>query len=139
MNSTAIVQIRNNRMKVHVSRLFVITGLLIIAYDYYLTFLTPFWDFDLLLGMLILGCSMVFAGFSGKLWRIGSSRYRKPQYIRSGNCISCGTCCKLPVRCIFLMKNRCLIHYNRPVQCRGFPSRPSQVVSYECGYTFEKK
>jgi len=108
-----------------------------IAYDYYLTYLTPFWDFDLLLGMFIIGCSMVLAGFSGKIFRLGVSRNRKLQYTRIGKCNACGACCRLPVRCIFLFKNRCLIYNHRPGQCRTFPSRPDQVVSDKCGYSFE--
>ncbi len=133
------VQVRNNRMKAHVFKVFVYAGLLIIAYDFYLTYLTPFWDYDLLLLLFILGCALVFVGFSGKLWRRIVSRHQKIDYIKTGKCNSCGVCCHMPVRCLFLMKNRCLIHHNRPIQCRSFPSKPGQVVSHECGYYFEKK
>lgn len=130
--------VRNNKIIGIFSKLSIYIGLFIIAYDYYLIYLTPFWDFDLLLWMFISGCALVFIGFSGKLWRRGVSRYQKIKYTRTGECISCGACCKLPVRCIFLMKGRCLIHHNRPKQCRSFPSKPSQVVSHKCGYSFEK-
>ena len=137
MNHTASIQVRKNRIKLHVSRILVSVGLFIIAYDYYLTYFTPFWDFDLLLGLFILGCVLVLSGFTGKLWRRGTSRYQKPNYTRHGKCNNCGACCKMPVRCVFLMNNKCNIHHNRPVQCRTFPAKPEEMISKNCGYYFE--
>jgi len=132
------VQIRKNRSKLMISRISLITGIGLIVLDYYLTFLTPYWNFQILLSMFIIGCALIFMAFTGKLWRLGTSKSKKNGISRHGGCLNCGTCCRLPVRCIFLFKNRCMIHINRPKQCREYPSRPGQLVSFKCGYSFEK-
>jgi len=129
--------VRNNRIKLIISRVSIYAGLFIIAYVFYLIYLTPFWDKKLLQGLFFLGCLMVFLGFTGKMWRRVTSRYQKPKYIRYGKCNNCGACCKMPVRCVFLMKNKCNIHNNRPVQCRTFPAKPEEMISEKCGYYFE--
>ena len=131
------IQIRKNRRKLLISRIFLITGLSLIAYDYYLTYLTPFWDFDLLLNMFIVGCVLVALPMLGKLWRRIVSRRSKAS-TRQGECVNCGACCRIPVRCVFLFKKKCMIHHNRPKQCRTFPSEPGQLVSYKCGYFFKE-
>ena len=131
-------QIRKNRRKLALSRIFFFTGLGLIAYDYYLTFLTPYWNFDILLAMFITGCTLTFLAFAGKFWRLGKSRSKKNGKSRQGQCNNCGACCRLPVRCVFLFRDKCQIHHNRPKQCREFPAREGELVSYGCGYWFEK-
>lgn len=128
-------QIKVNRLRSFISRSLLMIGLALIIYVYYLTFHTPFWDLDLLLGMFIVGCILVFMAFSGKMWRLGTARSKK-NFTRQGNCVNCGACCRLPVRCVFLFRDRCIIYRKRPKQCRAFPSRPGQIVSYDCGYSF---
>jgi len=46
--------------------------------------------------------------------------------LRQGECIRCGTCCKLLYVCPHLEEladgtSRCKIHENRPINCRIFP------------------
>ena len=131
------IQIRKNRLKLMLSRISFFSGLALIAYDYYLTYLTPYWDYDILLAMFIAGLTLTFLGFAGKLWRRYVSRYRKGTITRHGECVNCGKCCKIPVRCVFLYKNKCTIHHNRPKQCREYPVGPEQLVGADCGYWFE--
>ncbi len=131
------IQIRKNRRKMMVSRFSLLTGIGLLIMDYYLTFMTPYWDFQILLSMLIIGCILIIMAFSGKIWRFGTIKSRKNGISRKGECMNCGACCRLPVRCLFLMRNRCLIHRNRPKQCKAYPSRPGQLISHECGYSFE--
>lgn len=57
---------------------------------------------------------------------------------RMGNCARCGKCCKLPFRCIFYYKNRCLIYKYRFKQCRVYPARRSDIVSEKCGFWFKE-
>ena len=129
-------QIRKNRFILALSRISFFSGLGMIAYDYYLTYLTPFWDFDLLLNMFIAGCVLVALPMLGKLWRrIVSSRPKSST--RHGECVNCGACCRIPMRCVFLFRKKCMIHHNRPKQCRTFPAGPRQLVSESCGYYFK--
>ncbi|MBS3822162.1 MAG: hypothetical protein KGY81_10415 [Phycisphaerae bacterium] len=67
---------------------------------------------------------------------------------RQGECIRCGTCCKLLFKCPFLEElhdgsTRCLIHDKRPQNCRIFPvdercieERNLLLPGVPCGYTF---
>jgi Fe-S-cluster containining protein len=60
---------------------------------------------------------------------------------RKGDCINCGACCKLPVRCIFLStKNTCIIYKIRPPNCRKYPRCSCEHVTHKsCGYYFERR
>ena len=131
-------QIRKNRRKLMLSRILLLTGIGLIVYDYYLTYLTPYWNFQILLSMFVSGCLLIVLAFAGKFWRLGTSRSKKNGITRQGQCLNCGACCRLPVRCVFLFRNKCLIHHNRPKQCKGFPAGPGQLVSEGCGYRFMK-
>mgnify|MGYP002395603775 CR=1 FL=1 len=128
-------QIRRNRMRLWLSRSMLVAGVFMLVLDYYLTFLNPYWDFQVLLWMFIFGCSLIVLAFSGKFLRM---RRSTGIFVRKGQCIGCGACCRLPVRCIFLSGNRCRIYKNRPRQCRSFPSSPRDLVSHDCGYWFEE-
>ncbi|MCK5397682.1 MAG: YkgJ family cysteine cluster protein, partial [Thermoplasmata archaeon] len=130
-------QIRKSRFRLLITRIFLLTGIGLIIYDYYLTFLTPYWNFKILLTMFITGCALIIIAFTGKFWRLGTSRSSKNGISRHGECVNCGACCRMPVRCVFLFRNKCMIHRNRPKQCREFPSKPVQLVSHSCGYWFE--
>lgn len=55
---------------------------------------------------------------------------------RLGNCLRCGKCCKLPFRCIFYFKNRCLIYKFRFKPCRVYPARRSEILK-GCGFWFK--
>ncbi|MBU4246491.1 MAG: YkgJ family cysteine cluster protein [Nanoarchaeota archaeon] len=61
---------------------------------------------------------------------------------RKGNCIQCGKCCELPVKCPFLYKkdgrNYCRIYNVRPLNCRKYPRTESEWLTKEtCGYCFD--
>lgn len=62
---------------------------------------------------------------------------------RTGQCIGCGECCKLPVECYFLKydsqgKSSCLIYRFRPLNCRKYPrTENEQITKDTCGYRFE--
>jgi len=62
---------------------------------------------------------------------------------RTGKCINCGECCKLPVKCIFLKyrpngESFCFIHKTRPPNCRKYPRTKSECLTQDtCGYRFE--
>lgn len=61
---------------------------------------------------------------------------------RSGECVSCGRCCKLVFRCPFLggteENSYCTVYDNRPKPCQAFPvsERDLAEVDYFCGYSF---
>ncbi|MBW3002639.1 YkgJ family cysteine cluster protein [Candidatus Woesearchaeota archaeon] len=63
---------------------------------------------------------------------------------RTGKCINCGECCKLPNKCIFLRydkngKSSCLIHPIRPLNCRKYPRTEKEYITKEtCGFSFQK-
>ena len=63
---------------------------------------------------------------------------------RKGKCIGCGSCCKLPVKCIFLRENEdgtcgtCTIYKFRPPTCRKYPrTKDEHITSEKCGYRFD--
>jgi len=62
---------------------------------------------------------------------------------RSGQCVHCGACCKLPNVCPFLKpgaddKEYCTIYAIRPFNCRKYPRTESEFITGDtCGYTFE--
>ena len=62
---------------------------------------------------------------------------------RKGRCLNCGTCCKLPKKCPFLMrddqgKSFCKIYKARPLNCRKYPRNEKEFITSDfCGYTFD--
>ncbi len=65
---------------------------------------------------------------------------------RNGNCIGCGNCCKLPVKCLFLREKKdgsggtCWIYKFRPPTCRKYPRiQDEHITGEKCGYSFESK
>lgn len=77
-------------------------------------------------------------GLSWKFQRIYYAYTNKNlEYGRMGNCIRCGKCCKLPFRCIFYFKNRCLIYKFRFKPCRVFPARRNEILK-GCGFWFKE-
>jgi len=92
---------------------------------------------------------------TGKLRRLYLSTFRK-KYVnemitkRKGQCNQCGACCKLLLKCPFLIENEnhfsCKIYGKvRPVNCVVFPindkdikDRDFVLPSVSCGYFFEK-
>ncbi len=61
---------------------------------------------------------------------------------RTGKCINCGECCKLPNVCPFLKfksnsKSRCSIYSIRPLSCRKYPRTESELITKDtCGFKF---
>jgi uncharacterized protein len=66
---------------------------------------------------------------------------------RQGECTRCGACCKILIRCPFLIEKpdnapgdiySCSIYGSRFSQCRIYPIVPRDLleVEEECGYTF---
>ncbi|MBN2137601.1 MAG: YkgJ family cysteine cluster protein [Sedimentisphaerales bacterium] len=62
---------------------------------------------------------------------------------RTGECVSCGECCKLPNVCPFLRydaqgKSYCTIYSIRPLNCRKYPRTKSEwITSDTCGFSFD--
>ena len=62
---------------------------------------------------------------------------------RRGECIACGSCCKLPNTCPFLKygadgKSYCTIYAVRPLNCRKYPRTHSELITADtCGFKFE--
>ena len=67
--------------------------------------------------------------------------------LRRGECTRCGACCKILIRCPFLVEDpekeagemySCSIYGSRFNQCRLYPIVPRDLleVEEECGYTF---
>lgn len=68
---------------------------------------------------------------------------------RHGECVRCGTCCKLLFDCPYLSFDEnglacCEIHEHKPINCRIFPSTPDDIAernlldgSSRCGYSFD--
>jgi|GEM_PF-501734 len=63
---------------------------------------------------------------------------------RTGKCIQCGACCRLPIKCPFLRKKKegkfyCIIYAIRPPNCRKYPRSESEFLTEAtCGFRFEK-
>ena len=62
---------------------------------------------------------------------------------RQGECTRCGACCKILIKCPFLLEDgengyRCGIYGEHFNQCRIFPLVPQDLQEIEepCGYTF---
>jgi hypothetical protein len=64
---------------------------------------------------------------------------------RRGECTRCGACCKILIRCPFLLEEdgeySCSIHGRHFAQCQLFPLVPQDLkeIDEECGYEFESK
>lgn len=62
---------------------------------------------------------------------------------RTGQCIGCGACCKLPNPCYFLKhgadgRDYCSIYTVRPLNCRKYPRTDAEcLTSATCGFRFE--
>ena len=62
---------------------------------------------------------------------------------RTGKCIHCGACCRLPVKCPFLKfkpdgKSYCSIHPIRILICRTYPRTESEWLTKKtCGFKFK--
>ena len=62
---------------------------------------------------------------------------------RTGQCLNCGACCKLPNLCPFLKfqakgKSYCSIHPIRPLNCRKYPRTESEWLTQDtCGFKFD--
>ncbi|MDA8403086.1 MAG: hypothetical protein M0Z56_02650 [Desulfobacteraceae bacterium] len=63
---------------------------------------------------------------------------------RTGQCIGCGACCRLPNPCHFLKYREdggsfCSIYPVRPLNCRKYPRTASEcLTSATCGFQFEQ-
>ena len=60
---------------------------------------------------------------------------------RTGKCVDCGACCKLPNKCWFLKekngKSYCSIYPIRPLNCRKYPRTEKEHVTKDrCGFKF---
>jgi len=61
---------------------------------------------------------------------------------RTGACIGCGACCKLPYTCPFLSHDasgeaRCTIYRFRPPSCRKYPRTEREwLTRATCGFSF---
>jgi len=64
---------------------------------------------------------------------------------RRGECTRCGACCKILIRCPFLLEENgeysCSIHGRHFAQCQLYPLVPADLaeIDEECGYTFESE
>jgi hypothetical protein len=62
---------------------------------------------------------------------------------RKGQCVNCGSCCKLPNECQFLKydaqgNSYCSIYAIRPLNCRKYPRTESEFITADtCGHKFE--
>ncbi|QTA91611.1 Uncharacterized protein dnm_076820 [Desulfonema magnum] len=62
---------------------------------------------------------------------------------RTGKCIHCGACCRLPYACSFLKRKPeggyyCSVYFFRPLNCRKYPRTESEFITADtCGYRFE--
>lgn len=63
---------------------------------------------------------------------------------RTGQCVGCGACCKLPNPCYFLKygedgRSFCSIYTVRSLNCRKYPRTASEcLTSATCGFRFEQ-
>lgn len=62
---------------------------------------------------------------------------------RTGHCVGCGACCKLPTPCLFLKTDEngrgfCAVYEFRPLNCRKYPRTESEWLTADtCGFRFE--
>jgi hypothetical protein len=90
---------------------------------------------------------------SGKVRRFANGTFRKKHVARKlerrrGECIRCGTCCRLLFKCPYLQTHEdggtsCRVHQKRPRNCRIFPvdrkclaERDLLAPDLPCGYSF---
>ncbi len=134
-------RIKYNRLKLLIYRFFFMGGAFFLALDLYFIFNIKYWELEILWLNFIMGCAFIVLSFGGKFKRMFTSKKSgMPDNgeVRKGECLECGACCRLPIPCIFFFGNRCLIWNRRPSQCRNFPENSGQLISYRCGYYFEK-
>jgi hypothetical protein len=83
----------------------------------------------------------------GKVRRFWLSKFR-PGYVermrrqRRGECLRCGSCCALMIRCPYLEKgNHCLIYGRHYRQCSNFPidQRDLRYLEGVCGFYFVRE
>lgn len=82
--------------------------------------------------------------------------FLRPGYVRAslarrkGNCLRCGACCRLVMRCIFFHKDgelpACRLYRVRPPNCSNFPldrfdlaDRDLVSPDHPCGYWWDDK
>ncbi|MEW5807659.1 MAG: hypothetical protein AB1756_09985 [Acidobacteriota bacterium] len=84
----------------------------------------------------------------GKLRRFYKSHFRRKKVwesigMRRGECDRCGECCKILLRCPFLVElddtTYCRIYEKRFSQCRLYPIEPKDIreIGGKCTYDFE--
>ena len=62
---------------------------------------------------------------------------------RTGRCLQCGACCRLPNVCPFLETDSeggfsCTIYRFRPLNCRKYPRTANELITADtCGFRFE--
>ncbi|MBW2977636.1 YkgJ family cysteine cluster protein [Candidatus Woesearchaeota archaeon] len=61
---------------------------------------------------------------------------------RTGKCVQCGACCKLPSPCLFLKEKgtaHCTVYKFRPLNCRKYPRTEKEFLTKDtCGFRFIK-
>ena len=73
----------------------------------------------------------------------GKHLAKKHKHARKGDCVRCGSCCKIWYRCPFLGETVngafCKIYNFRSTVCRVFPSMKKDLeeVSCKCGFKFD--
>jgi hypothetical protein len=71
--------------------------------------------------------------------RLRKEHVRRMQELRRGECLRCGACCTVMIRCPHLEgDNKCTIYETRPTQCRMFPIdvRDLRGRFSACGFYF---
>ena len=66
-------------------------------------------------------------------------RYRLVDFVRKGECLQCGKCCKEKMPdCPHLNENgTCAIQETKPEECKLYPTHPMQLVE-GCGFSFDR-
>ena len=82
--------------------------------------------------------------FDGKMHRFFTSLMLPVDKSRTGECRSCGACCKFFVKCPLLKEDesspgtyRCSAYALRPPQCRKYPRTKEEQIHQPCGFRFD--